>query len=244
MDLRAEYETIRARARTLAGSPADILARVRAHHEVYVASARNHVFPLLALHGALWAYRFFEVTGTLGEIVSYRYAFDDDERARRLAMVASFAEGFRAVNREVFVDTFTSFHFTARHGETPGADAILSPRLLEALAEVHHASTRGTELSIERKRHVFETSLLYEQEATVAPGVARELARFDCPILRGLCMRPVVRFAYFGLTDTFFFRDFSDKEERIARAMASFEIACERGWDEVETSMGSYGIQL
>ena len=136
MDLRAEYEAIRTRARAIAGSPADILARVRAHHGVYEASARNHVFPLLALHGALWAYRFFEVTGTLGEIVSYRYAFDADERARRLAMVASFAEGFRAVNREVFVDTFTSYHFTARHGETPGADTILSPRLLEALAEV------------------------------------------------------------------------------------------------------------
>lgn len=242
MDLRAEYEAIRTRARALAGSPADILPRVHAHHGVYVASARNHVFPLLALHGALWAYRFFEVTGTLGEIVSYRYAFDADERARRLAMVASFAEGFRAVNREVFVDTFTSFHFTARHGDAPGADSILSPRLLEALAEVHHANARGLELPVERKRDVFATSLLCEQEVTVAPGVARELARFDCPILRGLCMRPVVRFSYFGLTDTFFFRDFSDKEERIARAMTSFDIACERGWDEVEASMSAYGV--
>jgi hypothetical protein len=236
------YERIRREARSIAGAPGDILPRVRAHHAVYVASGKNHVFPLIALHGALWAYGFFEVTGTLGEIVSYRYALDADERARRHAMVDAFAEGFRAVNREVFVDTYTSYHFTARHGEAPGAETILAPRLLDALNEVHHANARGAELPVDRKRHVFETSLLFEQEATVAPGVARELARFDCPILRGLCMRPVVRFSYFGLTDTFFFRDFSDKEERIARAMTSFDLACERGWDEVERSMASYGV--
>lgn len=243
-DLRAAYEGIRTEARQLAGSPSDIVARVVAHHALYRDSGGNHAFPLVALHGALWGYDFFEVTGKLGEIVSYRYVFDAEEKAKRHAMLGRFAEGFKAVNREVFVDTFTNYRFTALHGHAPGAETLVHPELLEALNEVHAAKTSGRSLDAARKKHVFERSLRFEQEVTVAPGIARELAAFDCPILRALCMKPVVRFAYFGFFERFFFGDFSDKDERISRALASFDIACERGWDEVERSMLRYGAPL
>jgi hypothetical protein len=243
-ELRTAYEAIRAEARAIAGAPGDIVPRVVAHHALYRDSLGNHAFPMVALHGALWGYDFFEVTGKLGEIVSYRYVFDADEKAKRHAMLGRFAEGFKAVNREVFVDTFTNYHFTARHGRAPGAEALVHPELLDALNEVHAAKASGRALDVERKRHVFERSLRFEQEITVAPGIARELAAFDCPILRALCMKPVVRFAYFGVFERFFFGDFSDKGERIERAIASFDIACERGWDHVERSMMRYGAPL
>lgn len=241
--LQLAYETTRARAREIAGAPGDILPRVIAHRGIYIDSRGNHAFPLIALHGALWGYDFFETTGRLGELISYRYFLDKDEKAERLAMLNGFAEGFKAVNREVFVDTFTNYHFTKAHGRSPGAEELVHEPLLDALNEVHAASASGQELSDERKKHVFIQALRFEQEITVAPGIERELAKFDCPILRALCMKPIVRFSYFPLLRTFYFRDFSDKEERIDRAIRSFDIAAHRGWDMVLESMNGYGSQ-
>lgn len=239
-ELRAEYDAIKARARRLAGAPDDIVPRVLEHRAIHIDSRGNHAFPLIALHGALWGRDFFEVTGRLGELISYRYFLDSEEKATRLAMLNGFAEGFKTVNREVFIDTYTNYHFTKLHGRKPGAEELVTGELLEALNEVHAASARGSELSDERKRHVFVQSLRFEQEITVAPGIARELAKFDCPILRALCMKPIVRFTYFPLWRRFYFSDFSDKEERIERAIRSFDIAADRGWDVVYAAMQSY----
>ncbi len=239
--LRAAYDAIKVDARKHAGQPSDIVQRVRAHHAIHLDSKGNHSFPLIALHGALWGYDFFEVTGKLGELISYRYFLDKDEKAKRLGMLNEFAEGFKAVNREVFVDTFTNYWFTKTHGQEPGAEALVHPELLEALNEMHAATTRDVALPEDRRRHVFLQALAFEQEITVAPGIARELAKFDCPILRALCMKPIVRFSYFPFWRRFYFRDFSNKEERIERAVRSFDIAAHRGWDNVLAAMNEYG---
>lgn len=243
-DLRAAYDEEKARARALAGAPSDILARVAAHRAIYADSRGNHAFPLIALHGALWGYDFFEVTGRLGELVSYRYFLDKEEKAVRLGMLNGFAEGFKAVNREVFVDTFANYHFTKKHGTVPGAEAFVRAELLDALNEVHRASATQRTLDDARKRHVFTQALRYEQELTVAPGIARELAKFDCPILRALCMKPIVRFAYFPLWRRFYFRDFANQDERVERALRSFDIAADRGWDFVLDAMNGYGVSV
>src|SRR4051812_45502428 len=130
--LRRAYDAIKVEARALAGQPGDILQRVRVHHSIYADSKGNHAFPLIALHGALWGYDFFEVTGKLGELVSYRYFLDADEKTKRLGMLNAFAEGFKAVNREVFVDTYTNYHFTKAHGRERGAEELVHGELLEA----------------------------------------------------------------------------------------------------------------
>ncbi|HRG97716.1 MAG TPA: hypothetical protein PLR99_15780 [Polyangiaceae bacterium] len=240
--LRAAYDDIKTRARARAGRPGDITQRVMEHHAIYQDSRGNHAFPLVALHGALWGYNFFETTGKLGEIISYRYFLDAEEKAVRLGMLNGFAEGFKAVNREVFVDTYTNWYFTREHGREPGADALVNGALLEALNEAHAARAAGRELDDARKRHVFEQALHFEQEITVAPGIARELAKFDCPILRALCMKPLVRFAYFPFWRTFAFSDFSNKDERIERALESFDLAAAEGWEAVLASMRDYGV--
>lgn len=243
-ELERLYDELKVHARSIAGAPSDILPRVRAHHAIWLDSNGNHAFPLIALHGALWGYDFFETTGKLGELISYRYFYDSDEKASRLAMLDGFAEGFKAVNREVFVDTYANYYFTKEHGRAAGAEALVAPPLLEALNEVHAATAADKELDDQAKRRVFERALQYEQEITVAPGIARELEKFDCPILRALCLKPVVRFAYFPLLRTFYFRDFSNKEERIDRAVRSFDIAAHRGWATVATAIGDYRSQL
>ena len=240
--LRDAYEETKAVARTLAGEPGDIVKRVIVHHSLYNDSLGNHAFPLVALHGALWGYNFFETTGSLGALISYRYILDKEEKKKRLGMLQSFAEGFKAVNREVFVDTYTNYNFTKAHGREPGADALVHADLLEALNEVHAAAESGLVLDDDRKKHVFAQALRFEQEITVAPGIERELAKFDCPILRALCMKPMVRFAYFPLWRRFYFSDFSNKEERVEKAIRSFDIAAYRGWDNVVASMKTYEV--
>ena len=240
--LRAAYEQTKALARARAGRPGDIAQRVVEHHAIYQDWKGNQTFPLVALHGALWGYNFFETTGKLGEIISYRYFLDADEKAVRLGMLNGFAEGFKAVNREVFVDTYTNWHFTREHGREPGADALVNGALLDALNEVHAACAAGRVLDNARKRHIFTQALHFEQEITVAPGITRELAKFDCPILRALCMKPLVRFAYFPFWRTFSFSDFSNKDERVERALESFDLAADRGWEAVRASMRDYGV--
>ncbi len=240
--LRAAYDAIAAEARRQAGAPGDILLRVLAHRAIYLDSNGNHAFPLIALHGALWGHDFFEVTGTLGEIISYRYFLDADERRKRHGMLDAFAEGFKAVNREVFVDTYTNYFFTKLYGRAKGAEALVHPELLDALNEIHAARERGAVLDDARKRSAFAKALAFEQEVTVAPGIAAELAKFDCPILRALCMKPSVRFSYFPILRRFYFRDFSNKEERIDRALRAFDIAVHRGWGAVLDATHGYRL--
>ena len=62
----------------------------------------------IATHGALWAYRYFEVGGWLGRVIANRYFYNAQEKQFRLGLLQSFAEGFRKVNRSVCIDTYTN----------------------------------------------------------------------------------------------------------------------------------------
>ena len=234
------YAAIRADAERLAGAPGDIPQRVAFHHTLFRDSGGNHAFPQVALHGALWAWGFFEKSGQLGRIIRHRYFYDAEERAYRMGLLDGFAEGFKTVNRAVFVDTYTNYHFTKHHGREPGAEALLHPDLLAALNGMHAANARGEALPEPERRHLFTQALLYEQEATVAPGVRAEIARFDCPILRRLCLSPLVRFAYFPPLTYMLFRNFGETEERIARAVRSYDLAERVGWARVTETMRAY----
>ena len=233
------YDAIRAQATHLAGAPGDIARRVMVHHALYNDSSANHTFPLVALHGALWAAGFFETSGRLGDALRVRYFYDSRERAARMLMLGAFAEGFKAVNRQVFIDTFTNYYYTKHYGAHPAASGAIHPDLFVALNEMHAARRTGRTLAPERKRELFVQALQHEQEVTVAPGVQDELAKFDCPILRFLCLRPVVRFSYFPRHVYMVFRNFSDKEERIAKAVRSYDYAARVGWNAVEASLRS-----
>jgi len=239
--LRAAYDGIKAEAEQLAGAPSDIPRRVALLHSVFMDSRGNHTFPIVAAHGALWAYGFFETTGKLGRLVQYRYLLNRRERDYRLSLLNGFAQGFKRVNRSVFVDTMTNYHFTRLHGREPGADQLVPPALLAALNGMHAANSAGASLDRGTRRALFEQALRWEQEVTVAPGVRAEIQKFDCPILARLCLMPVVHFAYFPRTRYIFFRNFSDPGERIANAIRSFELAQRCGWSRVVETLRNYG---
>lgn len=236
------YAAIRQEATRLAGEPGDFGRRVALHYGLYLDSAGNHAFPLLALHGVLWASQFFATTGRIGDALRARYFYNQRERAFRMAMLHGFSEGFKLVNRKVFVDTFTNYHYTKHVAGHPAAAGLLHPELFTALAEMHTAARTGAALTPARKRHVYIQSLQFEQEVTVAPGIQDELAKFDCPILTFLCLKPVVRFAYFPRRTFLLFRNFSDTSERIAKAHRSYDLAERAGWTHVSDSVRRYGL--
>src|SRR5947209_4004352 len=158
-------------------------------------------------------------------MINQRYFYDREERARRAYMLFEFSHGFKEANRSVFIDTYTNYFFTKAHGDAPGADEVIPAPLLEALGRVHHASRRGTVISRGERAQVFETALLFEQERTVGPKVRSEVAKFDCPILTAIVLKPIVRFSYFPRLTFLRFHDFGDTDERIDKAIRSYELA-------------------
>jgi hypothetical protein len=239
--LRERYDAIKAEATFLAGGLLDIPRRVIVLDGLYHDSGGNHAFSLMASHGALWATGYFEAGGSLGRLVARRYFYDPEERAFRIGLLRQFAEGFRKVNRQVCIDTYTNYHFTKSHGEIPGAEALVPPSLLDALNRVHHARRAGRTFDEAERRRAFEQSFLCEQEVTVAPGVRDAVRGFECKVLRTLCMRPIVRFAYFPWMRYLWFGDFSDKQERIDKGLRAFDLAERVGWPRVERALRHYG---
>ena len=241
-DLAGAYAEIRADAQRLAGGPGDMPQRVAFLHAIFADSYGNHAFPEVALHGALWAYGFYERRGTISRMIAYRYFYDADERARRSYMLFEFAQGFKEANRSVFVDTYANYVFSKRHGEAPGAGEILAPPLLEALNGVHRAARERRLLPRAERARVFERALLFEQELTVGPKVREEVAKFDCPVLSAIVLRPIVRFSYFPRTTYLAFRNFGDTDERIEKAVRSYELAEHRGWPRVGDTIRRAGV--
>ena len=242
LELAAAHKEVRAEAVRLAGGPGDMPPRVALLHSIFVDSGGNHVFPEVALHGALWAYWFYERRGTVSRMISSRYFYDREERARRAYMLFEFSQGFKEANRSVFIDTYTNYFFTKRHGEDPGADEIVPPELLEALNRAHHAGRAGRKLPRAERAEVFETALLYEQETTVGPKVKEEVSKFDCPVLTRIVLKPIVHFAYFPRTTLMRFHDFSDKQERIEKAVRAAALAEDAGWPEVGNAIRYAGV--
>ena len=240
--LSAEYAAIKTAVEQEAGDLLDIRGRAEQLRQLYRHSDGNHVFSLIAAHGALWAYHYFEVGGRLGRLIAHRYFYNKTERAYRLGLLMEFAEGFRRVNRQVFIDTVTNYRFVERYGESAGADAVIQPELLEALNRAHHARRTDRPLTEDERQSVFQASFKWEQELTVAPGVQQAVAGFDCRIMRSLCLKPLVRFAYFPAWRYLWFRDFSSKDERIAKGLTAYELGRRRGWSDVLGSLTRYNV--
>ena len=129
-----------------------------------------------------------------------------------------------------------------RYGREPGAGEIVTPSLLDALNRVHAAREARKPLGPAEARRVFEQSFQCEQEVTVAPGVLAAVQSFECKIMRFLCLRPLVRFAYFPSFRYLWFRNFADKDERIDRGLRAYDVAARVGWPRVEKALKYYGV--
>ncbi len=240
LSLTAAFDSVHQEAAQLAGGLTDLTQRATVYHHVFQHSGGNHAFPLIAAHGALWARGYFPRCLQLGQILSYQFAFSPSLRSAHLESLDRFADAIRDINRRVCVDTYTNYHFTARFGHHPEASALVSPQLLPALNQIHAAREAGRQLRPDEMRSVFEAHFLYEQQHVVGPTIEAAMADFDWPLVKFFALRPIVRFAYFPARHHLFFRDFSQREERVRHGLEAFEMAQEAGWSTVAETLRNY----
>lgn len=238
--LSTAFAALQKEAIQLAGGLTELTQRATVYHHVFQHSGGNHAFPLIAAHGALWAKGYFPRCLRLGRVLSWQYVGQPARRCEQLEHLERFANAVRDINRRVCVDTYTNYHFTARFGHHPDANQFVPARLLEALKLVHSARLAGRELASEDKRAVFEAHFLHEQEHVVGPSIDAAMADFDWPLVKFCALRPIIRFAYFPLHRYLFFRDFSQRTERIANGLRAFEFADQAGWAAVAASLRQY----
>ena len=146
--LTHEHEAVRSRAEPLTGGPRHP-ARITLLHEIFLDTGGDHAFPGFTLHGALWAYSFFEGRGAVSSAIAYHYFTAQAGVPIIRTCCSVFRRGPKKRTDACFVDTYFNYVFAKRHGEAPGADEILAPPLLEALNRVHQARRAGTRYASE-----------------------------------------------------------------------------------------------
>ncbi|MFT5325261.1 MAG: hypothetical protein ACI8P0_003129 [Planctomycetaceae bacterium] len=239
-ELRTAFEKLQADGLRLAGGLTDLSQRATVYHHVFKESGGNHIFPLIAAHGALWARSWFGFGMKLGKVLSWQFAFNAETRRSKLAKLEEFANVFRDINRRVCVDVYANFHFTKRYGKHSDASKVVPADLLQALNQIHTADEHGVELTDDARREVFSAHFLSEQQHIVGPTIEKAVAEFDWPLLRTLALRPAVQFAYFRRP--FLFRNFANKEERITKGLVAFNVAAGVGWENVEQTLRGYDV--
>ena len=239
-ELKQAFEDLQTDGLRLAGGLNDLSQRATVYHHVFKESGGNHIFPLIAAHGALWARSWFSFGMKLGKVLSLQYAYNSDTRRGKLAKLEAFANVFRDINRRVCVDVYANFHFTKRFGKHPDAAKVVPADLLQALNRIHAANEAGVELTDDERREVFTAHFLSEQQHIVGPTIEKAVAEFDWPLLRTIALRPVIRFAFFRRP--FLFRNFANKEERIAKGLVAFNTAANVGWKNVEQDLRKYDV--
>lgn len=240
--LHVESDRLLAEGTRLAGGLRDVSQRAAVYHHLYEASARNHVVPLLAAHGALWSRGWFWFGQRLGAVLSWQFGLRRARRHDALAQLDAFADAFRDVNRRVCADTYASFHFARRFGAHPDAHTVVDPEVLDAINRLHAAVRSGRTLTDREKRDVFATHFLDEQARVVGPALCDACAAFDWPLIKAIALRPVIRFAYFTPLERLWFRNFSDQDERIAKGLVAFDHAAHVGWSRVEAALDDYHV--
>ena len=76
----------------LAGSLFQLTQRASVYRHIYRASGGNHIFPLIAAHGALWARGYFRWALDLGRKLSWHTVLDrpDDDGGQRGATISRY----------------------------------------------------------------------------------------------------------------------------------------------------------
>jgi len=235
-------DSLRREATILAGGIGSLAQRATVYHHMFEHSGRNHTFPLLAAHGALWAKGNFQRGMRFGAAVAWAHAILGGDRQALLRSLSKFADDFRDINRRVCVETYFIYHLTADPRLADLSAAKVPPGLLGEMARCHAARKTGRSLSDRERRSLFTAFFLWEQENVVGPAVERAFDEFHWAIVKALALKPHIRFSYFPRNNPLIFENFLNTGERIEKGLAAFDLACRAGWDAVETALGSYGI--
>ena len=241
-DTETAVLALRREATRLAGRPADLVQRASVYRHLFAHSGGNHVFPLLAAHGALWGSGYFRKGLRFGGLLASGLTALGADGEERRAQLQALAEAFREINRRVCVETWFIYHLTGRPALASQAGHLVPAGVRLAMERCHAARRVGRSLNAAERRDLFRTFFFWEQAEIVGPAVERAFDAFDWPALKALALRPHITFAYFARLPPLRFRDFSDTAERIDKGLAAFDRGAGQGWDAVEAALDAYGI--
>jgi hypothetical protein len=239
LSLKKHWIALRAEAEEIAGGLTDLIQRATVYRHIYRQSRGNHVFPLIAAHGALWAGGHFRFARRIASVLKWQ-SLRAGDRASKMRRLEQFMNVLRDINRRVCIDTYANFHFTARHGVGQNVQEFVPADLCLALGRVHDAIKGGRGLTDDERLDVFTTHFLNEQEHVVGPTVQKAFEDLDWPLVEWIARRPRIQFAYFRRNQQLTFRNFADREDRIRNGKLAFRIAAEAGWASVERALRKF----
>lgn len=228
------HRIIRRDADILAAGVDDLGQRSLVYHHVYRDSGRTFHFPLVASHGALWA-RWYLICARLAAHV---FAVADPtcrlKRRERMAAYSAYVGAIKEINRQVMIEAYTSLYLYQCFGDAACAELKFSDKLALQFRQRYGAASATFTPSPEADRDFYETFFRWEQQQVVGPAVDDALAKFNWPFMNALSRRPWVWFSYFRVGRALIFRDFADKEERVAKGLSAFDWAVTKGWAVIE----------
>lgn len=237
-----EFERIQQLANRLAGSPNNIPQRILHFKQIYNDSNSNFTFPIIAAHGALWAYNFFN---KLAPFQNLNFLIPSRRINQTYESLSDFSYQLTTINRQVFIDIYTYYHFTKLFYENESAKIFFLNRtttkaesLWNALRQVHIAKESGVAISDSLKLEIYKIALYFEQYSMVGEKVTKAFAclKVASP-MKQLAVMPNVKFKYFPPLIRFQFLNFVNTEERIYWALEAYRIAQEVGFETVANTL-------
>lgn len=223
------YLKIREDAVRSAGPLSSLRMRARGYLDLYHASHGVCRFALVAAHGALWA-SWYLICAKLAAMV---FAVVDPStklsRRTRYDQFAAYVLLLKEINHLVMVETYVLVHTIQKLG----VEKAIAAGIPEDIARDYAAAMEARTISPALARDLYHRHFLWEQERVVSTKLDDGFAVFTWPLMRNLCQRPWVWFAYFGAGKSLNFKNFTDQAERVEKGLVSYDRAISYGLDRL-----------
>ena len=223
-----------AEAERVAGTTVDARARAAHYFALYEASQGNFLFPLIATHGSLWG-----VTHTV-RIERALRRLQPLSRRGRIRRWIDALDAVRDINRRVFIEVHSTFHFTRTHGQREEARHFVKPAVLEPYNRVHEAVRRAQPLTTAQRRDLYYEVFVHEQIDIVDPGIQEAAAACGSAVMVRVLKHVRPRFRYFPPGERLHFTDFTSIDQRNAQGLRAHDLAVRVGPARVRQAMDEY----
>jgi hypothetical protein len=248
-----ELKALKLEVMEAAGSERDVPLRLDQFKSIYQETHGLFEFPIVAAHGARWAYLNQRKTDLLVKsLLGFSTVWSGVYAGVKWASYKEFVQSLFATNRQVFVDTVAITRLVKKNYNDmnylcecrdmySSKSADLFEEYINQLSSVflHIQNRTENKFSKAQKRELFRTALVFEQHSIVSKRVTEAFEKFNGHWRAGAkrAKNPSVKFAYFPKGKEMKFQDFSSRAERIKWAMESYDIAVSVGMDVVEDTL-------